>query len=1557
MKQDLKTLFEKNRHALLDMGLRNNTLLSLTATPHTLDVIDEHSEHVFSTLVEHNKAMTLIPFSGEMEDEYKNIISLHNLQAENNKNSVGKSYKDVILKTALSKKELDSQLLKINANALNLLQEQGSDALYLATGFLTWFEDINSFKPRHAPLILVPVELFRCEAGANYQLRYTGGDLGTNLTLLTKLKDEFGLDLPLFEKRDEDASLEEYFSKIKQIVFKKARWCVETDKIVLGFFHFNTFYIHHDLSEQAWPENRQPQNMPLIQKLFNDGFEEDRDLLEKTPINTNKTEFLHLVADADSSQTHAILSTRTGANLVIQGAPGTGKTQTITNIISQGLADNKKILFIAQKIAALDAVSQRLHDAQLGSTILELYAQKAENKSVIRSLENAFLQDIPELNAERRHEDIEHLVYLRNKLDLYCQLINSPIGNTQINYHQALGYLTLHEDTLLAHNIEPESFLSESLDLAIWDQNHYQQALNKIHEVVEYLNEYGNPCDNIYASTQKDFLSPNELTHIRDDISALISLYQSQLEQVHTLAQQMGLSADFVSVADLERVTLSLSYLDKKPDLIGIKTESATWLNDGDSIVKLAQEASVLHEAINTLKGIFKPEAFHYNWQEVRHIFVDKGDKYWRFMSSEYRKAKNILFSMTVNGIEGDADDWIQYIDDLVRINKIQTDFDMKANILKEVLGIHYQNSSSQWSVLIPTLQWLNDVRKKLAVGDLDQGLEFYLIAQNKHVIEESALIALNQTCHGFKQKVSEICHALALNKDEFDLQFYDLTINKITKLSTDLDNIDSLTYFTHLRNELERLDCGKWGEIAKKWQQESSLLSEAFQYTYYLSLTTDYYQKTAEIRQFDRNEHEGVLKQFKEIDKRLLDYAQMDILQKIHARMQSSPHEEERDILLLEFSKKRHHLPNRELLAAAHLSIQEIKPVFIMTPSTVPTYLEPDMFEFDMVIIDEASQLCTMDALPALMRAKQVIVLGDVNQMTPKQSLGAPFILSDDDIESAVTPEKESILAAFIKNNAPTCYLRCHYRSQHESLFAISNTLFYADQLMALPSSTAHQDVKGIQLSYLSETSYDSNETKRNLGEAKAIATAIMEHAKKYPNTSLGVITLSIMQRDTILSELEKLRKKNPEFESFFYEQNINKDFFVKCIECVQGDERDTIFISMTYGKNPEGKLPLDFALLNGAEGEKRLNVLFTRAKKNVSLFCNFTADELEITDKTPNAICILKNILKYAAQPQSTNKQVISTPLVDTIAASIRAFGYFAEPQITDAGFYINIAIKDPHSTASSMLSVICDNVTGEYKETTRDRERLRQAILETRGWRFHSLWSTDWFRNRHTEIQRIQEAVVESLNQLQITDKNVQPYRSLQLNEEMILANINTVFSYQTCPLNDLSLKKGDQLASISTPTLSNEISKIIDIESPLHIGQLSIRLMTSIGGMKTTKKINNAILDAVAQLVKKGKIEIDGDFLLLPDNEIAIRSRQDLPVIEKKFEFIYDNEIVQLMMLILDEAISLHREQLITLTAYALGFTTCSKVTKLRIIDILQKLEEAETVKVKGDIFSL
>ena len=389
----IKKKIDLARLELLDMGLRGNPLLNYRSGPKTLDVFDEISEQVFDMLVEKNKAMRFLPIpkayidkqqaatNSEQEGEQQDLPPLEEyleLEMGDDRHS------DIFLQTKQAPEKLDHTLLRIENESHSLLQEQGIEVLYLAIGFLKWFEDVNSKTPRFAPLVMVPVELKRTSAKETFSVAYTQADLGPNLALAAKLKGEFKIVLPPF---NDEFDVNAYLASVGQVITSQPRWEVNHN-IALGLFSFGKFQMYSDLDPSNWPEGKSPTDHPVIQSLFAKGFSADAEKVKgiENHIATKEPETLHLVKDSDSSQTDAILAVMQGSNLVIQGPPGTGKSQTITNIISEALARGKKILFVAQKMAALEVVKQRLDETHLGDAVLELHSHKSTKKAVLDSI-------------------------------------------------------------------------------------------------------------------------------------------------------------------------------------------------------------------------------------------------------------------------------------------------------------------------------------------------------------------------------------------------------------------------------------------------------------------------------------------------------------------------------------------------------------------------------------------------------------------------------------------------------------------------------------------------------------------------------------------------------------------------------------------------------------------------------------------------------------------------------------------------------------------------------------------------------------------------------------------------------------------------------------------------------------------------------------------------------------------------------------------------------------------------------------------------------------------
>jgi very-short-patch-repair endonuclease len=1563
MNSNLKQIFDKSRQELLDMGLRGNTLLSLGKGSKVLDIVDEKTEQVFDLLVEQSKTMSFIPAPDALDTEESKSISLKELIDHLEDKTGEKRHGDTALQTQLFKKPLNTRLLKLNSEAITFVQEQGVDLLYLATGFLKWYEDDHSDKPRYAPLVLIPVEIYRADAGDAYKIRYTEAELGTNLTLAAKLKMEFGVTLPSFEESDDSYNIHAYFEQVTQAISAEKKWSVESDKIALSFFSFGKFQMYQDLSDEAWPEGKKPSQNDLIEKLFANGFEQDANILNSTPMDVNRVEEVQLVLDSDSSQTEAVLAARAGASLVIQGPPGTGKSQTIANIISQALADNKKVLFVAEKMAALDVVKRRLDNCNIGDSVLELHSHKANKKSVLSSLEDTLLQQAPV--TPERSGDIDRLVSLRNKLDDYCLAVNQPIENTGFSYHTALGFSLQFEALLENKGVELEFLPTTSFDLSTWDSKYYHNALVKIMELVDYLNEHQAPKVNFFSSTKLQDYSPASDKHASKLVRQLESLQNDISSTITHLHTQAGCSGELKHYAECISAYHSLKVIAERPEFEGVNIDPKMWQKKGDSILDFAMQGITLQEQKSQLSEHFIDAALDYDWLAVRGSLISTGQKWWRFLSGDFRKSKSTYTGMCKNGLTGSATNWVELIDSILEYKSSQKSFIESAQLAIQTIGDNFKSESTDWKSVFAPLKWVHQCHTGLKDGSFDQGLEHYLDPTNTVSFSQQDLDSIELKLSERELIIQEISVFIELDADDFANSLNDLPLDTDDNLSADIQHFYPLTRFNRLSEQLSEMGLSKWSNLAFSWMAEPQLLNDSFKYRFFNYLVNEKYQECKEIRYFDRVEHEKQIEQFTSIDGQLFHFAQETLVKQLFDNLPNPAARGEVETLRREFNKKRRQMPIRRLLNKAGRVVQQIKPVFMMSPMSIATYLDPGVVFFDLVIFDEASQVKVADALGAILRGKQVIVVGDTKQMPPTNFFGKQFVADDDEAEESLTADMESILGMFLASGTPERMLKWHYRSRHESLIAVSNQEFYDNKLMIFPSSGINTHAKGLSFNYLPNTTYDRGGSRSNIGEASAVAKAVIQHARDTPLQTLGVVAFSTAQRDVILLEVEHLRKENPDLEHFFGEHEEGEDFFVKNLENVQGDERDTIFISIGYGKTNEGRLPMSFGPLNSDGGERRLNVLISRARMCMNVFSNFKAEEMPTTDASPFGVRSLKNFLQFAdtgdlVRREETGKEPDS-PFEEEVISSIRSLGYQVQPQVGCAGFYIDIAVRDPNKPGRYMLAVECDGATYHSSKSARDRDRIRQSVLEGLGWRFHRIWSTDWFRNRHKETERLDDAIKEAIAYYTAYDSV--PVTKLP-NKPKVKASIErvevdhdvSVTQYQSCSLGILSLRKGWTIPDSSTNELAQDILKVVEVESPINIKHLGIRLLSAVGSTRSGARINRSILDAIGLLSRQGKVDLHGEFVLSKSNtEIIVRNRADLPTNERKFDFIYDGEITKAALETVRDTYSISSDDLIKSVTEVLGFSSTSQAMKIRVQTILKELEIQNSLELKGETY--
>lgn len=543
--------------------------------------------------------------------------------------------------------------------------------------------------------------------------------------------------------------------------------------------------------------------------------------------------------------------------------------------------------------------------------------------------------------------------------------------------------------------------------------------------------------------------------------------------------------------------------------------------------------------------------------------------------------------------------------------------------------------------------------------------------------------------------------------------------------------------------------------ELVESGEIDESDIFNAFYAKIYNELADNIFRRYPQLKRFNANEHELMREKFVKLDKEINQLTQLKIAfsidkKKVPAGINSARVYELTELALLhhETNKKTRHVPIRKLLQRSGKALKALKPCFMMGPLSVAQYLAPGKLEFDLLVIDEASQLKPEDAVGAMARAKQLIVVGDPKQLPPTNF----FNRLHDEEEQATEEEKtgieesESILDAAIPLFRPIRRLKWHYRSQHPSLIQFSNVEFYDGSLVVFPSPNEDDPDYGVSLRSIKNGRFLG---RKNEPEARHIAQVVIDHMIHNKDETLGVVAMNITQKELIEEEVDRLLSVHPEAKEFEEAKHRNNErFFVKNLENVQGDERDVIFISMTYGPDKTGKVAQRFFPINTKMGWRRLNVLFTRARKRIEVFSSMKAEDIKVSPNSARGVSSLRNYLHFAKTGKTsdikdygtiTNKEPDSEFEVSVIS-ELKNLGYNCEPQVGVDKFFIDLAVYHPDFPDTFILGVECDGAPYHSGKSVRDRDRLRESVLTGLGWNIHRIWSTDWYRNPEAEIKKL-------------------------------------------------------------------------------------------------------------------------------------------------------------------------------------------------------------------------
>lgn len=1556
---------------MLDLGTRNRLIHIPLKTKNirAIEIVDEKSADVFRMLGE-GRRFTFQPGRTTAEagpstegNEDEGIIPQPDEDAVEGADP--KRHLDTRLQTRLSSEGLQKRLLDIWYDAKTLEEEQGVNILYLSFGFLKWFEDDKSEVERLAPLVLLPVRLERSSAADRFHLTFRSEPPSTNLSLQAKMDAEFGLKLEDFGDED-DVDIIGYMNSVAETVSSKAKWEVQPDAMVLSFFSFSKFLMYRDLDPENWPTEAGLDMHPLIQGLLQDGF------VASDPIISDDGKIdpviqpvaMHHVVDADSSQSVAIEEVGRGRHLVIKGPPGTGKSQTITNIIAAAAAQGKSVLFVAEKMAALDVVHRRLRDAGLASLALELHSNKANKRSMLEELKRARAVSAPPPRGAATL--LQQLTDSRDKLNAHADMMHAVHEPSDLTPFRLMGHL------VQASGAAGETGYSFDFPER-WAPADIEKRRELVRELSERIEADGLPHEHPWRGVERDALDPIEMETLRRMLDVLSNDLAKTTRGAQAGSQLFGLP-EAETLADLHNILALMDAAASMPECDRSAFRNPVWDRPHD-ISELVDQGEKFARLRLAVDSAFVESAWDANLETCRLAIAQHGRSLFRIFSGHYRSQLALLRSFLKVPLPKTAEQRLLLVDGLIAAQRARRALDNQQALGATAFGLDWHKSGSDWERLKGLVSWWSFCNRTSFPPDVRDRISQISITSEQRRAIEKLRAGLLATQDGF-QKLADF---LKLNLSRIPLSAGgQMKVADLERLLAGWQKSDErITRWIAFMDRAQlgqQLGLSSLIEGMLSGAVEGGSLQATFDRSYFEAMRTDLFAKHPELKRFDGEVHSRLVESFRKLDLGRIRLARDQVA---YGHASALPRSDggigPLGVLNGEFAKKRRHLPIRQLLERAAPVIQQIKPVFLMSPLSVAQFLKPGAITFDLLVVDEASQVEPVDALGAVARCRQMVVVGDERQLPPTRFFakltGTIDDQDEDDEATFQARDAESILDLCLAKGLPHRMLNWHYRSKHQSLIAVSNKQFYENRLFIVPSPYDAVAGMGLKFNYLPDAHYDRGNTRTNPKEARAVAEAVIRHAREMPAKTLGVATFSVAQRQAILNELELLRRESPDTEEFF-SRGTSEPFFVKNLENIQGDERDVIFISLGYGRTSTGYISMSFGPLNSEGGERRLNVLISRAKLRCEVFSSITGDDIDVSRSKGRGVAALKMFLSFAQTgklgiAQETGRDADSI-FEEQVAARLIALGHDVKTQIGTAGFYVDLAVSDPEKPGRFVLGIECDGAQYHSSRSARDRDRLRQAVLEAHGWIIHRVWSTDWFLRPQEETAKLISAIEAAKQQWREADERlVEPIAAVPLrftghkedDVEIVTGHIEAekrhAVQYEEAKL---VVRRQVEPHETSLGEMMRHVTRVVEVEGPIHESEIVVRIRSAWGLARAGNRIRDAVREALNGAKQKGDIS-GGPFYSKPGNPLIIRSRADVnsPTLRKP-ENLPPDEVKAAIAEIVDANFGAEQDQLAQAVARLFGFNSTSAQLRAVVEEALAEMLETNRLRLDGRLVS-
>ena len=1568
---------------LLDLSLRNS-LLNLSIKRTSLQLISTDLDKIEDALSD-GAEFQIMPRPTDWDNPlYDSKIQKKVEESDPIIDLIRSELKQNRLRSYLNEVDLNKTLLNLYKSSRLSIEENGANTLYLALGLLKWYETPESEQPRHAPILLLPIEIVRKSAAKGYIIRTREEDTILNITLIEMLRQNFGVTIsgldPLpTDEKGLDVNL--IFTIVRNSIKDQKKWDIE-EQAILGIFSFNKFIMWNDIHNNS----EKLKSNEIVSSLINGKIEwnvdhemADASDLEKTLSPTD----IILPVSADSSQIEAIYEAVNDKSYILHGPPGTGKSQTITNIIANALYKGKRVLFVAEKMAALSVVQSRLEAIGLAPFCLELHSNKSKKSAVIAQLKRT--TEVTKGNSpEGFSQEADRLSKLRSELITYVDVLHQKYSFGVSLYDSIVKYLAIENDTTFKF---PQSIFDNLTAAKIQE---WQDAVESMVNVARTCGHpHQHPLERIKISTY----SANKKEEIENILKQYSELLLRLLDAINSLTPLFG---DKIKTCNINDVQLQLDIVDqifKTPELtpnLLTRPRLTDLLSEYSEIAKHGKKRDSIKSEICSQ---YKEEVLSIDAKQLLSEWNENSEKWFVGKYFGQRKVKKQLKNYLISGdIEDNEVDSL--LNKIISYNEENNYINQHNSELDLLFGKYGKAGLEDWNTIDTIieqtttlnsliLQYSKDISEATAIKELfarqlTEGVNsFKEIYQDIYTQTQSLVKDL-------KNSDDKISTELGIDKETLHPQSEQWIEETIAQTNLWIANIDKLKdwyQWTVAADQLKELGIGFAAEAYSEGNLPTDAFLDIFDKSLYRGCTEYILADHPEMELF-RGElfNETILKykkliaDFEELTRKEL---QARLASNIPSFTQEAAQNSEVGILQKNIRNNGRALSLRRLFDQIPTLLPRMCPCMLMSPISVAQYIDPEADKFDLVVFDEASQMPTYEAVGAIARGKNVIVVGDPKQMPPT-SFFATNVVDEDNME---IEDLESILDDCLALSMPSKYLLWHYRSKHESLIAFSNSEYYDNKLLTFPSpDNIESKVKLVRI----EGSYDKGKTRQNKTEAQAVVSEI-ERRLADPllcQKSIGVVTFSSVQQlliEELLSDLFVLR---PDLETIATERE--EPLFVKNLENVQGDERDIILFSVGYGPDANGRVSMNFGPLNRMGGERRLNVAVSRARYEMIIFSTLSADQIDLNKTSAMGVSGLKRFLEYAEKGEPIVSDIsqtnigIKSSIESLVAKELRKLGYTVHTDIGYSGYKIDIGIVDTQNPRKYLLGIICDGANYVETKTVRDREIVQNSVLNLLGWNILRVWTMDWWENSQKIIDKI-KATIETIkqNKTLIADQSPMPEPpSLEkknfesrlnsipqmppsinenietLTHEVGSKDINIENQYTTAQLASVDLLTDSFLYPENKEMIKDQIKLIVETEAPISKALLCKKILGAWGIARLGQRLD-AHLETLFSSLPYYRVNHEDLTFFWKDEEQYNNYNSHRIHSERDAVDLPPEEVANGIREILEQQISIPLKDMIRITAQHFGFARSGTNVEASVLRGLKVAVSKGWAKINND----